>query len=65
MLRNLYNLRSHIVHGETVATEELDNAMPQAESALRSVWRWYFDHYPDEPNNRKGIEKIDEQLVGG
>lgn len=65
LLGNLYNLRSKVVHRQTVSTEELDKAMPQAESALRSVWKWYFDHYPDEPDNRKGIEKIDEQLVGG
>lgn len=64
-LRNLYDLRSKIVHGQTVGTEELAEAMPQAESALRSVWRWYFDHYSDEPNNHKGITHIDEQLVGG
>ena len=62
-LRNLYDLRSQIVHGQSVPTAQLDKAMPQAESALRSVWRWYFERYSDERNNRKGIEKIDEQLV--
>jgi len=60
----LYRLRSRIVHGQTVSGEELEQALPKAESALRTVWRWYFDRYADRKDNRAGIEEIDEKLVG-
>ena len=32
--------------------------------AVLSIWRWYFDYDSYESNNRKGIEKIDEQFLG-
>ena len=62
-LRELYDLRSRIVHGQTVSTEQLELALPVAESALRTVWRWYFARHAERKNNRKGIEEIDQKLV--
>jgi hypothetical protein len=64
-LNELYNLRSRIVHGQTVSNGELEKALPKAEDALRIVWRWYFDRYADEADNTAGIKEIGEQLVGG
>ncbi len=65
LLRELYNLRSRIVHGQTVSNEELEKTLPEAEGALRTVWRWYFDRYADRKDNAAGIKAIDEKLVGG
>jgi len=65
LLGGLYNLRSRIVHGQTVSNMELEKALPKAESALRIVWRWYFDRYADKKDNAAGIQAIDEKLVGG
>jgi hypothetical protein len=64
LLGELYDLRSRIVHGQTVSKEKLEEALPEAEGALRTVWRWYFDRYADREDNRAGIEGIDEKLVG-
>ncbi len=64
LLGELYNLRSRIVHGQTVSNEELERALPKAEGALRTVWRWYFDRYADKIDNAAGIKEIDEKLVG-
>lgn len=65
LLDKLYNLRSRIVHGQTVSNDELEKALPKAEGALRTIWRWYFDRYADKRDNTAGIERIDEKLVGG
>lgn len=65
ILRELYNLWSRIVHGQTVSNEELEKALPEAEGALRTVWRWYFDRYADRKDNTAGIKAIDGKLVGG
>lgn len=62
-MRNLYDLRSRIVHGQTVSSKQLDSALPEAESTLRKVWRWFFDKYTGQKDNRKGIEEIDKRLV--
>jgi len=62
-LRELYDLRSRIVHGRTVSKDQLDLALPAAESALRTVWRWYFTKHARRKNNRAGIEEIDKKLV--
>jgi hypothetical protein len=62
-LRELYDLRSRLVHGQTVSKEQLDLALPTAESALRTIWRWYFAKYAEEKDNRRGIEEIDKKLV--
>jgi len=64
LLRELYNLRSRIVHGQTISNEKLEEALPKAESALRTIWRWYFDRYADLEDNSAGIAAIDEKLVG-
>ncbi len=64
VLGELYNLRSRIVHGQTISNEKLEEALPEAESALRTIWRWYFDRYADRKDNSAGIAAIDENLVG-
>ncbi len=64
-LDRLYNLRSRIVHGQSVSASHLDEDLPIAEDALRHVWQWYFRNWPDEPNNNAGVGRIDELLVGG
>ena len=63
-LRDLYDLRSRIVHGQVVAAEDLEKALPFAEGALRRVWSWYFAHWYSESDNRTAIAQIDENLVG-
>ena len=63
ILRDLYDLRSKVVHGQNVSEEKLEKALPQAENALRAIWRWYFKHFHDKSSNRAGIERIDEELV--
>jgi hypothetical protein len=63
-LRDLYDLRSRIVHGQVVPTEDLEKALPVAESALRRVWNWYFTHWYSESDNRTAIARVDEDLVG-
>ncbi len=65
VLRELYNLRSRIVHGQSVSIDKLNKALPKAESALRTVWRWYFDRYANRKDNSAGIAEIDKKLVGG
>ncbi len=62
-LRDLYNLRSRIVHGQPVSDEELEKSLPMAENALRHVWNWYFTHWYGENSNEQGITRIDEDLV--
>lgn len=62
-LRELYDLRSRLVHGQTISKAHLDLALPKAENALRTVWRWYFARYADEKDNRRGIEEIDKRIV--
>jgi hypothetical protein len=63
-LNGLYNLRSHIVHGQAVGAGQLDAALPVAEDTLRRVWLWYFKNWSDQRDNKKGIDQIDEMLVG-
>ena len=63
MLRDLYDLRSRIVHGQEVSEEKLEKALPLAENALRRIWLWYFKHFRDRYSNHAGIERIDEELV--
>jgi hypothetical protein len=64
-LGDLYDLRSGIVHGQRISDEKLNTALPEAEAALRAVWRWYFDRYTDCSSNQPGIAEIDAELVGG
>ena len=63
-LWDLYDLRNRIVHGQVVPTEDLEKALPMAESALRQVWNWYFTHWYSESDNRTAIARIHEDLVG-
>ena len=63
-LGDLYDMRSSIVHGRRISDEKLNTALPEAESALRNVWWWYFTRYADCNNNEPGIEEIDAELVG-
>jgi len=63
-LKELYRLRSVIVHGSPVAKQMLDKYTPIAEIALRNIWNWYFKHFPTESDNRVGIESIDIELIG-
>jgi len=62
-LRELYNLRSRIVHGQPLRPEDLDTYLPIAEEALRRVWNWYFRRWYEEDSNEAGIESIDADLV--
>lgn len=41
--RNLYDLRSSIVHGGNVDTRKLREAKSFGETSLRSIWWWYFE----------------------
>lgn len=62
-LGDLYGLRSAIVHGSHISTQELEEYLPLAESALRRIWNWYFRHWYGESDNKLGIARIDAELV--
>lgn len=62
-LKNLYNLRSAITHGDHVATTEFNEYLAFAEESLRSIWKWFFEYFPNASSNREGINKIDTELV--
>lgn len=62
-LGDLYGLRSAIVHGSHISTQELEEYLPLAESALRRIWNWYFRHWYGESDNKLGITRIDAELV--
>lgn len=61
-LKRLYDLRSRLVHGGRVSSNDLETYLPFAEYALRKVWRWFFEHWSDEKSNEKGVIRIDEDL---
>lgn len=63
-LRDLYNLRSRIVHGGVVTEAELDANLPVGEEALRRIWRWYFTNWRHRSDNEDAIKEIDDRLVG-
>ena len=62
-LKNLYDLRSAIVHGGTPTKEDLEAALSLGETALRKCWKWYLEHYRTDKDNKKGVERIDELLL--
>lgn len=64
-LIKLYNTRSRIVHGENIESAELGASVDLAERSLRTCWRWFFDKWSEESNNRKGIDEIDSWLLKG
>ena len=55
-LVKLYNIRSQIVHGTNIGSAELGASVDLAERSLRNCWRWFFNNWSEESNNRKGIE---------
>ena len=61
-LRNLYDLRSKIVHGAQPDRARLTTSTAAAESALRGVWHWYFENWTSEKSTKKPIERIDQLL---
>lgn len=63
-LRELYDLRSRLVHGGKITDTKLEAMLPFAEDALRKVWRWFFRYWHDQNDNKKGVAQIDEDLVG-
>ena len=63
-LRELYDLRSKIVHGQNVSTAKLEQALPVAESSLRRIWNWYFANWYSDTNNGAAIDRIDDLLLG-
>jgi len=62
-LRTLYELRSSIVHGRVIEDDDLREALPIAEKALRTIWRWYFAGFSDKQDNGDGVQKIDRLLL--
>ena len=63
-LRDLYDLRSRLVHGSRVPAQDLEKYLPLAENALRKVWRWFFTYWHDRKDNKEGVARIDQELVG-
>lgn len=61
-LKRLYDLRSRLVHGGRVSSNNLETSLPFAEYALRKVWRSFFEHCSNEKNNEMCVVKIDEDL---
>ena len=61
-MRDLYDLRSAIVHGNIPDANELGMSVDFAESALRKCWWWYFENRRGETNNGAAITDIDRQL---
>lgn len=64
VLKELYKLRSQVVHGSQFSERKLEENLPLAENALRKVWRWFFTHWHDRKNNKDGVARIDQALVG-
>lgn len=62
-LRDLYNLRSRLVHGENLEPDKLGESVDLAEEALRSCWHWFFNNRPGDSDNKKGIDEIDSRLL--
>ena len=62
-LRDLYNLRSRVVHGENLELDKLGESVDLAEEALRSCWHWFFNNRPGDSDNKKGIDEIDSRLL--
>lgn len=62
-LRNLYDLRSKIVHGVFVEPSKLNESVDLAEEALRACWNWFFANCSGDSNNKNGIEQIDRKLL--
>ena len=63
-LRDLYDLRSRLVHGSRVPARDLEKYLPLAENALRKVWGWFFTYWHDRKDNKEGVARIDQELVG-
>lgn len=63
-LRQLYGLRSDIVHGLDVNAAGLREMVTYAEGALRSIWKWFFRRWRDQTGNQQALEHIDAMLIG-
>lgn len=61
-MRDLYGLRSNIVHGDNYNAGKLTASIEFAESALRKCWWWYFEKWSGETNNGPANTEIDRQL---
>jgi len=60
-LRDFYELRSKIVHGEAVTNPALHLAKVNGERMLREIWWWYFEEGESPDDN---IRKIDDRISG-
>ena len=61
-LLDLYNLRSKIVHGENLESNELSDSVDLAEEALRTCWHWFFTNWSEDSNNINAIDQIDSRV---
>lgn len=61
-LREVYDLRSAVVHGGRPRSDRVIEAVDIAESALRTCWRWYFQNWRAEQDNKRAVAEIDRQL---
>lgn len=62
-MRNIYSMRSDIVHGNAFKSERIMWATQIAEDALRSIWNWFFENWAAEKNNKRAIDEIDSLLL--
>ncbi len=64
MMRDLYSLRSKVVHG-TAQLLELQEMVPRAEEILRYIFNWYLDHTTTFPDGKTVITALDQAMVRG
>jgi hypothetical protein len=63
-MKDIYKTRSKIVHGEKFSAETVHRHVALAESALRSIWSWYFKQWYRQGDKKKAIDWIDNKLTG-
>ena len=61
-MKQLYDLRSDIVHSNKYDATILAASVDFAEMALRKCWHWSFENWRDRANNSPAVEEIDRQL---
>ena len=64
LMNALYGLRSAIVHGRAKETE-VNEFVPTAEKALRTLFLWYLDSVESKGDADKIIAALDESMVAG
>jgi len=60
-LKELYGVRSRIVHGDRVANEAQAAARASGEEALREIWWWFYENARESHDS--GIDLVEQRIV--